>query len=142
MRLHIFRLMKIEPGENLPDGHFEGAPLGPHDPVRFVWNKTPKQSVHNSRMKARILADLKSNRKLYKHVPDKDFNKKALDSVFDQSYVTLRQKFKAQSDASAALNVKKREETKAMKARRLCRKKVVRCRFGLCQLKLMLYHPG
>jgi hypothetical protein len=117
--------MQIESGRHLPDDHVEGVPLGPHEPIRFVWNKTPKQSPHNSRMKARILADLKSNRRLYKHVPDKDFNKKSLESVFDQSFVTFRQKFKAQRDASVALTLRRREDSKALKARRLSRKKAV-----------------
>jgi hypothetical protein len=76
-------------------------------------------------MKARIIADMKSNRRLYKHVPEKDFSHKNLDSIFDQAFVTLRQKFRAQRDSSAALNLKKREDAKTMKARRLGRKKAV-----------------
>ncbi len=125
MRAHILRLMQIDSDKNLPDGHVEGAILEPSEPVRFVWDKTPKQSVHNGRMKARVIADLKANRRMYKHVPDRDFGKKSLDSVFDQAFVTLRQKFKTQKDAWAALNAKKREDSKAMKARRLSRRKIV-----------------
>lgn len=127
VRAHILRLMQIDSDKELPDGHSEGAPLEPREPVRFVWDKTPKQSVHNGRMKARILADLKSNRRMYKHVPDKDFSKKTLDSVFDQAFVTLRQKFKVQRDAWTALNQKKKEDSKALKSRRLSRRKTVSC---------------
>jgi len=124
MRLHIIRLMQIDSDKNLPDGHIEGAPLEPQDAVRFVWDKTTKQSVHNGRMKARILGDLKFNRRLYKYVPNKDFSKKTMEAVFDQAFITLRQKFKAQRDASAAQNLKKREDGKALRARRLSRRKL------------------
>jgi len=81
---------------------------------------------HNGRMKARFLADLKAKRRLYKHVPDKEFGKKILDSAFDQAFVTFRQKYKVQRDASIAMNLKQREAVKAVKARRLSRKKAVR----------------
>jgi hypothetical protein len=118
--------MQIESDKNLPDSHIEGTPLLPTDPIRFVWDKTPKQSVHNGRMKARFLADLKAKRRLYKHVPDKEFGKKILDSAFDQAFVTFRQKYKVQRDASIAMNLKQREAVKAVKARRLSRKKAVR----------------
>jgi hypothetical protein len=104
-------------------------------PVRFVWDKTAKQSVHNSRMKTRILEDLKANRRLYKHVPDKDFSKKSLDSAFDQCFTTYRQKYKIQRDSQAAENAKRREENKALKARRLNRRKFVSFRFALCDTR-------
>lgn len=117
--------MQIASDKELPESHVEGASLGPDEPIRFVWEKTPKQSVHNGRMKQRFLADLKAKRRLYKHVPDKEFSKKTLESAFDQAFVTLRAKFKAQNDTTAALNLKRREEVKAMKARRLSRKKAV-----------------
>ncbi|KAH7887617.1 hypothetical protein F5I97DRAFT_1861597 [Phlebopus sp. FC_14] len=123
MRNHLLRVMQLESDKDLPDSHVEGTSLGPDDPVRFVWGKTPKQSVHNGRMKDRVLKDLKVNRHLYKYVPDKDFGKKTLDSAFDQAFVTLRQKFKAQRDTSAAVSHKQREDTKAMRARRLSRRK-------------------
>lgn len=125
MRTHFLRAMQIDTDKDLPDSHIEGTTLELTDPIRFVWDKTPKQSVHNGRMKTRFLADLKAKRRLYKHVPDKEFGKKILDSAFDQAFATLRQKFKTQRDAFAALNLKKREEMKAMKARRLSRKKTV-----------------
>lgn len=125
MRSHFLRAMQMENDKDLPDSHIEGTPLASTEPIRFVWDKTPKQSVHNGRMKTRFLADLKAKRRLYKHVPDKDFSKKVLDAAFDQAFATMRQKFKAQRDASAALHLKRREEMKAMKARRLSRKKIV-----------------
>lgn len=124
MRNHLLRVMQLDNDKQLPDSCVEGTPLGPDEPVRFVWDKTPKQSVHNSRMKERVLKDLKENRRLYRHVPDKEFGKKSLESAFDQAFVTLRQKFKAQRDASVAKNYKQREEIKAMRARRLSRRKV------------------
>ncbi|KAH7931242.1 hypothetical protein BV22DRAFT_1027471 [Leucogyrophana mollusca] len=124
MRIHILRTMQLETDKDLPNSHIEGTALAPDEPVRFVWDKTPKQSVHNGRMKTRVLKDLKTNRHLYKHVPDKDFSKKSLESVFDQAFVTFRQKFKAQRDASISLTRKQKEDTKAMKARRLSRRKI------------------
>jgi hypothetical protein len=117
--------MKLETNRHLPDSHFEGAPLGPEDPIRFAWDKTPKKSVHNGHMKATVLEDLRANRKLYNHVPDKYFALKLLESTFDQSFTTLRQKFKAQRDTSIALNIKRRDDAKAAKWRRLNRKKNV-----------------
>ena len=125
MRSHLLRVMQLEDDKQLPDSHIEGAVVGPNDPVRFVWDKTPKQSVHNGRMKERVLRDLRANRYLYKHVPDKDFNKKSLESVFDQAFVTLRQKFRGQRDGVVAVNQKQREDIKAMRSRRLSRKKTV-----------------
>ncbi|KAH7914392.1 hypothetical protein BJ138DRAFT_1143932 [Hygrophoropsis aurantiaca] len=124
MRLHLLRTMELETDKDLPDSHIEGTELSSSEPVRFVWDKTPKQSVHNGRMKTRILKDLKANRHLYKYVPDKDFTKKSLESVFDQAFVTFRQKFKAQRDASISIAHKQREDVKAMKARRLSRRKI------------------
>ncbi|KAL4076114.1 hypothetical protein V8B97DRAFT_1924192 [Scleroderma yunnanense] len=124
MRNHLLRVMQLDSDKQLPDSHVEGTPLGPDESVRFVWDKTPKQSVHNSRMKERVLKDLKANRRLYRHVPDKEFGKKSLESAFDQAFVTLRQKFKAQRDASVAKSHKQREDIKAMRARRLSRRKV------------------
>jgi hypothetical protein len=125
MRSHLLRVMQLEDDKQLPDGHVEGTVIGPNDPVRFVWDKTPKQSVHNGRMKERVLRDLRANRQLYKHVPDKNFNKKSLESVFDQAFVTLRQKFRGQRDKAVAVNQKQREDIKAMRSRRLSRKKTV-----------------
>ncbi|KAL0577067.1 hypothetical protein V5O48_004910 [Marasmius crinis-equi] len=124
MRLHVIRLMGLESDKDLPDSIPEGQTVGPDDPVRFVWDKTTKQSVHNGRMKTRILEDLKENRRrLYKYVHDREFSKKTLDAAFDQYFTTLRQKYKAQKDDTAAEHHRSRENTKAMKARRLQRKK-------------------
>ncbi|KAI0677131.1 hypothetical protein C8Q78DRAFT_68348 [Trametes maxima] len=123
MRIHIRKMMKLKHGEDLPESHFEGAPFLTDQPVRFVWNKTAKQSAHNAAMKRRVVNDIKAHRTRYKHVPDKDFNKKNLDSAFDQVFTTLRQKFKAQKDTTAATRLQRRENHKALRARRLQRKK-------------------
>ena len=119
-------MMNIESDRKLPDSHIEGNPLGPTEPIRFVWDKTTKQSVHNARMKARVLEDILEKRRTYKHVPQKEFSKKSVEAAFEQRYVTLRQKFRAQRDALAAENNKKREDHKARRARHLSRRKIVR----------------
>ncbi|CAA7259645.1 unnamed protein product [Cyclocybe aegerita] len=124
MRLHVLRMMDVDNDKDLPDNHDESGALGPSDPVRFVWDKTAKQSVHNSRMKKRIIDDLKENRRLYRHVPNKEFTKKVLDAAFDQCFVTFRQKYKAQKDATSASHLKQREDSKARKARHLSRRKI------------------
>jgi hypothetical protein len=126
MRKHIVRLMGFEDDKELPDSHPEGVTLGDESFIRFVWDKTTKQSVHNARMKARVIADIKSKRKMYKHVPEKDFSRKILDAAFEQSFTTLRQKFKAQRDAATAVAYKKREDIKSRTARHLSRRKAVR----------------
>lgn len=123
MRAHILLAMDFETDKELPDSHIEGQPLDLNQPVRFVWDKTTKQSVHNARMKARVISDLKEKRRLYKHVSNKDFGKKTLDAAFEQSFVTFRQKFKTQRDARSALTYKSREENKARRARHLSRRK-------------------
>lgn len=126
MRAHFLRMMQIETDKELPDSHTEGEHLGPDDPVRFVWDKTTKQSVHNSRMKTRIMEDIREATQLYKYVPKKDFmKKKVLEAVFEQCFVTFRQKFRAQRDALSAQSLKKREDTKARRARRISRRKIV-----------------
>jgi hypothetical protein len=124
-------MMGLDTDKELPDSHPESTPLSPSDPIRFVWDKTPKQSVHNGRMKKRVIEDIKENRMLYKHVVNKEFNKKQLDAAFEQCFVTLRQKFKNQRDETSALNYRQREDAKARKARHLSRRKVVRCYFML-----------
>ncbi|KAK7060496.1 hypothetical protein VNI00_001261 [Paramarasmius palmivorus] len=123
LRAHIIRVMGLENDKNLPDSHPEGMPLESSQPVRFVWDKTTKQSVHNARMKTRILEDVKKNRKDYKAVPDREFSKKTMDAAFDQCFTTLRQKFKGQRDKDVAEHEKARGEYKTLKARRLARKK-------------------
>ncbi|KAF8913783.1 hypothetical protein CPB84DRAFT_1720486 [Gymnopilus junonius] len=124
MRTHILKMMDLETDKQLPDSHAEGTQLDPTEPIRFVWDKTTKQSVHNARMKTRVLDDIKDKRRLYKDVSSKDFSKKVLDGAFEQCFVTLRQKYKTQRDALAASLVKKREDGKARKARHLSRKKI------------------
>ncbi|KAH9853603.1 hypothetical protein C2E23DRAFT_884762 [Lenzites betulinus] len=123
MRIHIRKMMKIKHGEELPESHFEGPPPSADEPLRFVWGKTPRQSAHNAAMKKLVVSDLKANRDAYKHVADKEFTKKNLDSVFDQVFTTLRQNFKAQCDTTTATRLQRREGHKALKARRLQRKK-------------------
>ncbi|KAG8727648.1 hypothetical protein FRC12_022341 [Ceratobasidium sp. 428] len=50
MRAHILRLMGLNPHEALPPSHVEEQPA-PEGIIRFVWEKTPKSSPHNGRMK-------------------------------------------------------------------------------------------
>lgn len=135
-------MMHLETDHELPDSHIESIALGPEDPVRFVWDKTTKQSVHNCRMKTRVMNDIKENSKLYKHVPRKDFNKKTLDGIFEQCFVTFRQKFRAQRDALTAQNLKKREDAKARRARHGSRRKIVRYIqdiYLICGINLLYY---
>jgi hypothetical protein len=126
MRRHIYHALGVSPEDELPPSHCEGLPLGDNEPVRFVWEKTTKQSRHNALMKERVLADLKANRKLYGHVPEADFALKTLSTAFDQAFATFRQKYRIQRDPSVSFTVRNREEQKSMKSRRLHRKKVVR----------------
>ena len=126
MRTHILRCMHLSDDKHLPDSHVEGEALPSSEPVRFIWEKTAKQSSHNAAMKRRIAVDLQENRTLYKHVPEEDFAPRNLENVFDQAFTTLRQKFKAQRDVTAAAHHKRREDQKAMRTRRLNRKKTVR----------------
>lgn len=122
----MLRMMCTETDKGLPDSHTEGTSLGPTEPIRFVWDKTTKQSVHNSRMKARVLEDIVENKRLYKHVNRKEFGKKTLDNAFEACFTTLRQKFKSQRDDRIAEHQKKREDGKARKSRHMSRRKVVR----------------
>lgn len=126
MRVHFCKAMKIQSDKELPESHIEGAPLPDTSPIRFVWEKTSKQSVHNTAMKKRFLADLKAKQKRsYKYVPEKDFNAKTLDSAYEQAYTTLRQKYKTQRDETLARNMRMKEDHKALKARRNVRKRTV-----------------
>ena len=88
MRLHFLRCMELVTDKELPDSHLEGAAFEDTQPVRFVWDKTTKQSLHNAKMKSRILADIKAKKSRYKHVPDKEFGKKNLDNAFEQCFTT------------------------------------------------------
>ena len=121
--------MKLKHGEELPESAFEGCSVGPDDPIRFVWSKTTKQSTTNASLKNRIVADLRANRHKYKHVPDNEFGKKNVDAAFEQVFTALRQEFKAQHDTATASRLKRREDYKALKARRLVRKKTVGIRY-------------
>lgn len=77
-------------------------------------------------MKDRVLADMRAHRILYEHVPEAEFLPKNLSTSFDQAFSTFRQKYRVQMDPTVSLVVKTREEQKAMKSRRLQRKKFVR----------------
>ncbi|TBU32889.1 hypothetical protein BD311DRAFT_749918 [Dichomitus squalens] len=123
LRIHIRKMMKLKHGEDLPASAFEGVIPAVTEPVRFVWTRTTKQSAVNATMKKRIVSDIKANRHKYKHVPDNDFQKKTLEAAFEQVFTTLRQKYKSQGDATAATKLQRREDHKALKARRLHRKK-------------------
>ncbi|KAJ7180260.1 hypothetical protein C8R43DRAFT_395004 [Mycena crocata] len=125
IRAHILLSMDLANDKELPDSHTEGEPLEPPNPVRFVWDKTTKQSAHNGRMKVRFMDDFRAQRRLYKHVPDKDFSKKIVDGAFEQSFTTFRQKFKTQRDSLAASKLKLREEAKARKSRHMSRRKTL-----------------
>ena len=119
-------MMRVKSDKDLPESHVEGVTLPESSPIRFIWEKTAKQSPHNAAMKKRFLADLKAKQKrLYKYVPEKDFNSKTLDAAFDQAFTTLRQKYKAQKDETLARNYRIREDQKALKNRRNVRKRNV-----------------
>ncbi|KAF7355452.1 hypothetical protein MSAN_01462000 [Mycena sanguinolenta] len=123
IRAHMLLCMGLANDKHFPESHIEGEPLEPPNPVRFVWDKTTKQSAHNGRMKNRILEDLRARRRLYKHVPDKEFSKKVVDSAFEQAFTTFRQKFRTQRDVMAASRHKEREDSKARKSRHVARRK-------------------
>lgn len=125
MRLHFLRCMELDTDKQFPDSHVEGAVLEDTQPVRFVWDKTTKQSTHNGRMKTRILSGIKNMRHLYRHVPDKEFGKKSLDAAFEQCFTTFRHKFRTQRDAALAANMKQKEDIKARRSRHLSRRKLV-----------------
>ncbi|KAJ4478283.1 hypothetical protein J3R30DRAFT_3890102, partial [Lentinula aciculospora] len=123
MRRHILVLMAVEDNQDLPDSKSDGATNDSAQPIRFVWDKTTKQSVHNMRTKAFVLEDMKQNRQLYNELPDRDFSKNILESAFEQSFTSLRQRFKAERDVKEAENMKSRSDQRAQNARRLARRK-------------------
>ncbi|KAF8663485.1 hypothetical protein AX16_001053 [Volvariella volvacea WC 439] len=139
MRKHILHLMQVHSNDKLPPSHVEGEPLAADDPVRFVWDKTTRQSVHNARMKTRILDDLKANRSMYPQVPKRDFNKKNLETTFEQSFTHFRQKFKAQVDDVTASRVKDREQLKARKSRHIARRKLKLSNRAEARLKIQAF---
>ena len=117
--------MCINEDDPLPANHIEGAPLADDEPVRFIWARTIKKSQLNTRMKNRVIADLMENRGLYEHVPQDDFTADNLDMVFDQTFSTLRRKYKVQTDADAAQKRREKEINKMIKTRRANRKRAV-----------------
>lgn len=125
MRSHLNRLMGISEDDPLPENHIEGAPLADDELVRFIWVRTIKKSQHNTRMKKRVISDLIENRGLYEHVPQDDFAEDNLDMVFDQTFSTLRNRHKAQTDVNVAHKKKEKEINKMIKSRRANRKRAV-----------------
>ena len=123
MRNHILTCMGLESDRELPPSHKDEYLFRPTDQVRFVWDKTTKKSQHNASMKSRIINDIIANKELYPLVPVKDFTITKLDSVFEQSFMTFRQKYAAQRGNKSY--GQDRAENKARKARRLSRKKIV-----------------
>ena len=124
MRNHILKCMDLVTDRQLPPSHEEGRITLRTEPVRFVWEQTTKKSSNNARMKTRIIDDLKMNKSLYPLVPENEFSMAKLDSVFEQAFTTLRQKYAAQSSSGQAI-AQDRGDIKAARARRLGRKKVV-----------------
>ena len=125
MRSHLNQLMAITEDGPLPVNHIEGAPLTDNEPVRFIWARTIKQSQHNARMKKRVINDLIGSKELYEHVPQEEFTPENLDTVFDQTFSTLRSKYRAQTDANVAQRRKEKEINKMIKTRRNNRKRAV-----------------
>ena len=125
MRSHLNRLMSISDDDPLPANYIEGAPLADDEPVRFIWARTIKKSQHNTRMKDRVINDLIENRGLYEHVSQDDFTADNLDMVFDQTFSTLRSRYKAQTDANVAQKRREKEINKMIKTRRANRKRAV-----------------
>ncbi|EIN10238.1 hypothetical protein PUNSTDRAFT_142309 [Punctularia strigosozonata HHB-11173 SS5] len=125
MRIRMLEMMDVLSDKALPDSHNESTPLARSAPVRFVWEKTPRQSAHNAAMKRRVVDDMRSDktRKRFRHVAEKEFTKATVDKTFDQCFTTMRQKYRAQRDAAAAGRDRQREDKKAKRSRRLGRKK-------------------
>ncbi|KAH8105950.1 hypothetical protein BXZ70DRAFT_405400 [Cristinia sonorae] len=124
IRVHFYKLMKIPSDKELPDSHVEGVALPDTSPIRYIWEKTSKQSPHNAAMKKRFLDDIRvRHKRLYKYVPEKDFATKTLEAAYEQAYTTLRQKYKTQKDQVLAMNNRLKEDHKNLKARRKERKK-------------------
>ncbi|KAI5123430.1 hypothetical protein M0805_006135 [Coniferiporia weirii] len=125
MRNHILRSMDLEHDKELPVSHIEGAPHALSEPVRFVWEQTTKKSPHNGKMKARVVTDMMANKELYPFVPAQEFTKPKLESVFEQAFTTLRQKYISQKgDEDASNHARERVGVKARRARRVSRKKI------------------
>ncbi|CCO30644.1 hypothetical protein BN14_04674 [Rhizoctonia solani AG-1 IB] len=119
MRAHILRLMGLNPHEALPASHVEDQPA-PDGIIRFVWEKTPKSSPHNGRMKQIVIEDLQRSRHLYPLVPTADFAAPLLDACFDQAFTTLRGKWRIQCGEPG---LETKVEAKAKRTRRHNRKK-------------------
>ncbi|KZT53307.1 hypothetical protein CALCODRAFT_501256 [Calocera cornea HHB12733] len=121
-RVHLLRVMGIASDKVLPASHVEDEPYVPGMPIKWVWDKTPKQSPHNGRMKALFIADLQASRSLYPLVAEQDFAYAVVDRAFDQAFVTFRQKARAQAGLAPETE-EQRLEKKSKRARRANRKK-------------------
>ena len=121
MRSHILQCMDLENDKELPVSYDEkmGKFIPKDEPVRFIWDQTTRKCPHNNRMKKRVVLDMQANKSLYPLVPAEDFTKPKLESVFEQAFTTLRQKFATQSGAAP------QTDTKAQRSRRVGRKKTV-----------------
>ncbi|KZO98197.1 hypothetical protein CALVIDRAFT_535771 [Calocera viscosa TUFC12733] len=122
-RVHLLRVMGLHSDKELPASHVEEEPFVPGTPVRWVWDKTPKQSAHNGRMKELFISDLQTCRIIYPLVPGEDFTHAVIDRAFDQAFVTLRQKARAQAGLAPETE-EQRLERKSKRARRANRKKI------------------
>ncbi|THG95155.1 hypothetical protein EW145_g8013, partial [Phellinidium pouzarii] len=125
MRNHLLISMNLEHDKMLPESHIEGAPHDPSNPVRFVWEQTTKKSAHNAKMRKLVITDIIARKELYPLVPVQEFTESKLESVFDQAFTTLRQKYITQSGSEdASTQARERGGVKARRARRASRKKI------------------
>jgi hypothetical protein len=94
--------MGTSPDQPLPEAYNkEDGPVKLSEPVRFEWSKTMGQSPHNQTMRTRIIDELRKRRAHFPHVPTHDFeDTAALEGVFDASYHTMRNKWRAQQAAA------------------------------------------
>ncbi|KAF5390640.1 hypothetical protein D9757_002659 [Collybiopsis confluens] len=136
MRRHILYLMQVQADQKIPDNQPEGMAHDASQPLRFVWDKTVKQSVHNMHMKSFVLEDIKQNRQLYMELPDRDFSKNILESAFEQTFTTLRQNYKSQQDL---WHSKSRSDQRAQNSRRLARKKTKLSTRAAARFKLSIF---
>ncbi|EJU06408.1 hypothetical protein DACRYDRAFT_113120 [Dacryopinax primogenitus] len=121
-RVHLLRVMGLSSDKVLPPSHVEGEPNRPGEPIRWVWDKTQKQSAHNAKMKERFITDLQRSRALYPLVREEDFAFATLERAFDQAFITLRRKARSQAGLTPETE-EQRLEKKSKRARRANRKK-------------------
>ncbi|KAF5322294.1 hypothetical protein D9619_000507 [Psilocybe cf. subviscida] len=143
LRAHMYSMMEIISDKELPDSHDESTVYHPSQPVRFVWEKTCKQSVHNARMKLLVLEDIKEKRaRLYPKVPAEEFSSKAvLERKFDNVFETMRGKYKAQRSEELAQKEREKEARKARNSRHSARKTAKLSDRSETRLKMPKYEP-